>query len=133
MIDEVSLTAMEISDDVYLASAPSFMALHNAKKLLELFTLLEWRESKISVILNSWKRQRNYREPDVVKLLGREIYKVSFDPSHVDQSIDEGNPLGAIAPKSVASEGLKTIVSRLLGENGVRRKGFWSRIKELLP
>ena len=130
---EVTLTAIESSDDIFLVTVPSFTALYNAKKLLNLLDLLDQRESKISVILNSLKKQHSLSESEVAKFLGREIsYKIGFDHAHVDHSIDEGHPLGEIAPKVAVTMGLKNIANRLMGEDNSRTHSRWSRIKDLI-
>lgn len=130
---EVALTALESSDDIFLVTVPSLTALYNAKKLLSLLALLDQDASKISVILNSLKKQQSLSESEVAKFLGREIsYKIGFDPGHVDHSIDAGQPLGAIAPRVAVTMGLKDIADRLMGEDNSRTTSRWGRIKDLM-
>ncbi len=132
-LGEVALTALEASDDIFLTTVPTLPALSNAKKLLDLLNLLGDRKLKVSVILNSLQKQRSLMDSEVQKFLGQEItYKIGFDPTHVDNSIDEGKPLGAIAPKVAISLGLQDIADKLIGNCSPRLTSRWSRLKDLV-
>lgn len=132
-MDEVTLKALELSDDIFLVTNPSIPALSNAKKLLELLNLLDLGGAKASVLLNSWQKRGDLSESEVVSFLGREISsKITFDPSQVGRSINEGRPLGEMAPRHRVCLDLKTITTRLLGDEHSRRSGGRSWIKRLL-
>lgn len=132
-IDEVTLTTIESSDDVFLVTDPSITALCNAKKQLELLNLLNLRKSKVSVILNSWKNQSFLGEAEVVKFLKQELgYKIGFDPIRVNRSIGEGHPLGVTAPRFAASLGLTAVADRLMGASDSRKRSRWGWIKNIV-
>ena len=132
-LGEVTLTALESSDDIFLTTVPSLPALYNAKKLLDLLDLLGKGQAKVAVILNSLQKQRGLTDSEVQKFLGREInYQIGFDPTHVDDSIDEGRPLAAIAPKVAIASGLKNIADKLIGNDNLRMPGRWSRLKDMI-
>ena len=132
-LGEVALTALESSDEVFLTTVPSLPALYNAKKLLNLLDLLGKGPGKVAVILNSLQKHRGLMDSEVEKFLGQEInYHIGFDPTHVDDSIDAGRPLGAIASKVAISSGLKNIADQLIGNDSVRLPGRWSRLKDMI-
>ncbi len=132
-VGEVTLTALESSDDIFLTTVPCLPALYNAKKLLDLLDLPGMGQAKVAVILNSLQKQRGLMDSEVQKFLGREInYRIGFDPTHVDDSIDEGRPLAAIAPKVAISSGLKNIADKLIGNDNLRMPGRWSRLKDMM-
>ena len=132
-VGEVALTALESSDDIFLTTVPSLPALYNAKKLLDLLDLIGKGQTKVAVILNSLQKQRGLIDSEVQKFLGREInYRIGFDPTHVDDSIDEGRPLAAIAPKVAISSGLQNIADQLIGNDNVRMPGRWSRLRDMI-
>jgi Flp pilus assembly CpaE family ATPase len=132
-LGEVTLTALESSDHIFLTTAPSLPALYNAKKLLELLDLLGQGQSKVSVILNSLQKQSSLMDSEVQEFLGQEIkYKISCDPTYVDNSIEEGKPLGAIAPKVAISLGLKNIADMLTGDDSLSTTSRWSRVKGII-
>jgi Flp pilus assembly CpaE family ATPase len=132
-VGEVTLTALESSDDIFLVTAPSLTALYNAKRLLNLLNLLDLPDSRISVILNYLRKHQSLSESEVANFLGQEIsYKIGFDPVNVDHSIDEGQPLAAMASRVAASMGLNTIANSLVGEDKLRANSRWGRIGDLL-
>ena len=132
-LGEVTLTALEASDHIFLTTVPSLPALYNAKKLLKLLDLLGHGQSKVSVILNSVQRQRSLMDAEVEEFLGQEIaYKISFDATSVDRSIEEGQPLGALAPKAAISLGLKNIADKFAGTDNLPASGRWSRLKDMI-
>jgi pilus assembly protein CpaE len=120
-MDEVTLKGLEMSDDILLVTNPSIPALSNAKKLLELLHLLDLGGARSEVILNSWQKQGDLGEAEVEGFLGREVNsKITFDPLQVGRSINEGRPLGEMAPRHPVCQDLKTIASRLLGDDSSR-------------
>jgi pilus assembly protein CpaE len=124
-MDEVTLKALELSDDVLLVTSPSIPALSNAKKLLELLNLLDLGGVKSEVILNSWQKRGDLGETEVVGFLGREIgSKITFDPMQVGRSINEGRPLGEMAPRHPVCQDLRTIVTKLLGDDSSQGNGY---------
>ncbi len=123
-MDEVTLKALELSDDILLVTTPSIPALSNAKKLLELIHLLELGAARCEVLLNSWQKRGDMGESEVVGFLGRDIAgKITFDPMQVARSINEGRPLGEMAPRHPVCQDLRAIVARLLGEDRTRGNG----------
>jgi MinD-like ATPase involved in chromosome partitioning or flagellar assembly len=72
-------------------------------------------------------------DSEVKEFLGQEInYKIGFDPTHVDNSIDEGKPLAAITPRVAISLGLKNIADQLIGNDNLPITGRWSRLKDII-
>jgi pilus assembly protein CpaE len=124
-MDEVTLKGLELSDDILLVTNPSIPALSNAKKLLELLHLLDLGGVRSEVILNAWQKRGDLGESEVVGFLGREVNsKITFDPVQVGRSINEGRPLGEMAPRHPVCQELKAIASRLLGDDSSRANGI---------
>ena len=123
-MDEVTLKALELSDDIMLVTSPSIPALSNAKKLLELLNLLDLGGVKSEIILNSWQKRGDLGESEVVGFLGREITsKITFDSMQVGRAINEGRPLGEMAPRHPVSQELKAVATRLLGHDSSQGNG----------
>jgi pilus assembly protein CpaE len=126
-MDEVTLKALELSDDILLVTNPTIPALSNAKKLLELLQLLDLGGVRSEVILNSWQKRGDLGETEVVSFLGREVTnKITFDPQQVGRCINEGRPVGEMAPRHTVCQELKAIAGRLLGDEA---KGSGSGLK----
>jgi MinD-like ATPase involved in chromosome partitioning or flagellar assembly len=135
-LGEVTLTALESSDDIFLTTVPSMPALYNAKKLLNLLDLIGQGQVKVSVILNSFQKHQSLTDAEIQKFLGHEVdQRIGFDPTNVDESIDVGKLLAATAPKVAASLGLNTIVDKLTGNDGndnLPMTGRWGRWKDMI-
>ncbi len=132
-MDEVTLKALELSDDILLVTNPSIPALSNAKKLLELLHLLDLGGVRSEVILNSWQKRGDLGEAEVVGFLGREITsKITFDPQQVGRCINEGRPMGEIAPRHTVCQELRTIAGRLLGDEAKNAGSGLKWIKRLV-
>lgn len=123
-MDEVTLRALELSDDILLVTNPSIPALSNAKKLLELLQMLDMGGVRPEVLLNSWQKRGDLGESEVVGFLGREISsKITFDPTQVVRSINEGRPLWEIAPRHPLCQELRAIATKLCGDDAARGNG----------
>jgi Flp pilus assembly CpaE family ATPase len=132
-LGEVTLTALESSDDLFLTTGPSMPALYNAKKLLNLLDLLGQGQANVSVILNSFQKQRTLTDAEMQKFLEHEIdYRIGFDPTNVDDSIDEGKPLAAIAPKAAVAMGLNNLADKLKGKGSQPMTGRWGRLRDMI-
>jgi pilus assembly protein CpaE len=132
-MDEVTLKALELSDDILLVTNPSIPALSNAKKLLELLQLLDLGGVRSEVILNSWQKRGDLGEAEVVSFLGREVTsKITFDPQQVGRCINEGRPMGELAPRHTVCQELKAIAGRLLGDEGKSAGSGLKWIKRLV-
>lgn len=123
-MDEVTLKALELSDDILLVTNPSIPALSNAKKLLDLLNLLDMGDAKSELVLNAWQKRGDLGESEVVGFLGRDISnKIAFDPMQVGRSINEGRPLGEIAPRHQVCQDLRAIITKLLGNEAAPGSG----------
>jgi pilus assembly protein CpaE len=123
-MDEVTLRALELSDDILLVTNPSIPALSNAKKLLELLSLLDLGGVRSEVLLNSWQKRGDLGESEVVGFLGQEISnKITFDPIQVGRSINEGRPLGEMAPRLPVCQDMRAIATKLMGDDSSRGNG----------
>ena len=123
-MDEVTLKALELSDNILLVTNPSIPALSNAKKLLELLNLLGIGDAKSELVLNAWQKRGDLSESEVVGFLGRDISnKIAFDPMQVSRSINEGRPLGEMAPRHQVCQGLRAIIAKLLGNEPAQGSG----------
>ena len=98
--DEITLKALELSDILMLVTAQSVPAISNAKKMLEILTLLELRDLEVEVWVNCWDRQNELTVADVEDFLGKEIAgTITCDYKQVSFSINEGKPLVQSSPR----------------------------------
>ncbi len=119
-LDEVSMKALELADQVILVTNQSVPALSNAKKLLEILDLLGFGDLNLEVWLNSWEKRGDLSLEDVSKFLGREIKGiVPFDATEVGISINEGVPLIKNSPNLSLCQELRGLASHFSEEPGL--------------
>jgi pilus assembly protein CpaE len=114
--DEVTLKAVELSDELVLVATPSIPALSNARKLLELLRLLGLEKLPTKLWLNAWQKDQDLKLEELAEFVGRDISGiVRFDYQQVVRSINEGRPLAETAPRHPVCQDLKTLVAGLQG------------------
>ena len=119
-LDEVSMKALELADQVILVTNQSVPTLSNAKKLLEILDLLGFGDLNLEVWLNSWEKRGDLSLEDVSKFLGREIKgTVPFDATEVGISINEGVPLIKNSPNLSLCQELRGLASHFSEEPGL--------------
>lgn len=98
-LDEISIKALELADQVVLVADQSVPALSNTRKLLEIFELLGLGDLALEIWLNSWEKNGDLSLEDVAKFLGREVKgTLPFLANEVKVSINEGIPLVKSSP-----------------------------------
>ena len=131
---EVTLKAVELSDELVLVAPPSIAALSNARKLLELLQLLGLERLTTRLWLNAWQKTEDLSLEEVATFLGRQVSgTVRYDHRQVARSINEGRPLAETAPRHAVCQDLKTLVATLKGEEpAANNNGLgWSWLKRL--
>jgi pilus assembly protein CpaE len=98
-LDEISIKALELADQVILVADQSVPALSNTRKILEIFELLGLGDIELEIWMNSWDKHGDLSLDDVAKFLGRVVKgTVPLLASEVKTSINEGVPLAKSAP-----------------------------------
>jgi len=109
-LDEVSIKALELADQVVLVANQSVPALSNTRKLLEIIELLGLGDLNLEIWLNSWEKNGDLSLGDVAKFLGREIKgTVPSLPAEVGVSINEGIPLVRSSPHLAICQELRDL------------------------
>jgi pilus assembly protein CpaE len=131
-LDDVTLKALEVADDLVLVTTPSLPALSNARKLLEVLKLLKLG-GRTEVWLNALQRESDLSLPDITKFLAYEVSgTVPWDIQAVGRSIDAGRPLAETAHRHPISLDLKALAARLAGESQEDTNGSrWGWLKRL--
>jgi pilus assembly protein CpaE len=126
--DEVTLKAVELSDQLILVATPTIPALSNAKKLLELLRLLGLERLSTDLWLNAWQKDEDLTLEQVSKFLEKAVSgTVRYDYRQVARSINEGRPLAETDPRHPVCQDLKALVAKIKGEeapangNGLER------------
>ncbi|MGQ9687874.1 MAG: AAA family ATPase [Desulfobaccales bacterium] len=133
-LDEISIKALELADQVVLVTTQSLPALSNTKKLLEILELIGLSNLNLEIWLNCWDRKGDLTLEDVAKFLGREVKgTVAFDPTEVGISINEGVPLVKTSPNLGLCQDLKNLAGRLSGDTGAHQphRSRWNLLRFL--
>jgi len=110
-IDEITLKALDLSEILVLVTAQSIPALSNAKKTLELLSLLGLKGLEVKIWVNFWDRQHELTQADVEGFLGQSIAgAISCDYQQVGFSINAGKPLVEGTPRHPICGDLKLLV-----------------------
>ena len=119
-VDEFSLRALELADELELVTNATIPALSNTRKILEFLKLLDLHDLKTGIWINSWEKQGDLSLVEVENFLGAKISgTLLFARKEVEQSINEGKPLLEIAPRHPLCEDLRKMAANIRGsENG---------------
>ena len=132
-MEEITLKALELSDNLVLVTVPSVPALANTRKWLELLRLLEL-EPPLELWLNAWNKETDLSPQEVSNYLGAEVQGVMpFDAEAVNRSINEGRPLTETDPRHPLSQSLHLRAEGLAG-NEVKEEAEasgWGWLKRL--
>jgi pilus assembly protein CpaE len=109
-LDEISIKALELADQVILVADQSVPALSNTRKLLEIFELLGLGDIELEIWMNSWDKHGDLNLEDVAKFLGRLVKgTVPSFASEVKTSINEGIPLAKSLPNLCICQELRNL------------------------
>jgi len=127
---DITLKAMELSEEIILVTTPSVPALTNARRLLELLKILDLEGASWKFLLNSWNKKSNMTLEEVEKFLDRKItWVVGNDLQMVNRSIDEGRPLAEMGPQLPISQELSRVAGAFLDPAAANQKvSGWQRL-----
>jgi pilus assembly protein CpaE len=138
-LDEITVKALELSESLLVVTAQSIPALSNAKKMLDILSLLELRNLEVEVWVNCWDRQHELTKADVENFLGRTIGgTITGDHKQASFSVNEGKLLVETSPRHPISEDLRLLAGKISREDMPEKSNgsgwkwlhrFWSRKK----
>jgi pilus assembly protein CpaE len=118
-VDEFSIRALELSEELVLIANATIPALSNARKILELLKLLNLQDLKTRLWLNCWENQGDLSLEEVVNFLGVKVNgTLPFARKEVEQSINEGKPLLELIPRHPLAVCLKGLAESIRGTEG---------------
>lgn len=123
--DELSLAALDTSDQVLLVLTQDIPAIKNARRCLDIFRRLDYSEKNIHVVLNRYQKGLKLDIPMVVETLGRPVAAhVANDFATIINGINRGVLLFESDPRSRVAEDMEELVTLTLGPAEQReRKG----------
>jgi len=117
-LDEITMKALEFSESLVLVTAQSVPAISNAKKMLDILTILRLSELEVEVWVNCWDRQHELTAADVENFLGKPIAgTISCDYQQASFSVNEGKLLVETSPRHPIAVDLKLMAGKLSRED----------------
>lgn len=99
--DSKSMTALENSDLILLATIVNLPALRNCQRCLELFEKMGFDNEKVQVLINRYMENDEINACDVEELLGRKIYwKIPNNYFTMMAAINKGLPVASVNSES---------------------------------
>jgi pilus assembly protein CpaE len=113
-LDEITMKALEFSESLVLVTSQSIPAISNAKKMLDILSILQLRELGVEVWVNYWDRQHELTAADVENFLGRAITgTISCDYKQASFSVNEGKLLVETSPRHPIAVDLKLMAGKI--------------------
>lgn len=112
--DDISLTGLEMADEIWLILTMDIPAIKNTKLSLEILQNLNY-SSKVKVFLNKYDKKFGINLKDIENSLNLEINDtISNDEQQFVKALNRGTPFVSVFPRSTASEEIKKIVEKLM-------------------
>lgn len=119
-LDEATLTACSVSDQIFLICTPDVPAVKNAWRRLQLMDRLGIGRDAIRLIVNKWDRTSELSQKDIETNLGIPVAAtVIYEPDNCRKAINAGRLLRDIDKKSLARQDISDAVT-LITEHAQR-------------
>jgi pilus assembly protein CpaE len=119
--DEISLAAMDASQQLLLVLTQDVPAIRNGQRCLELFTRLGYDEQKVKLILNRYHKASKITLEVIADTLKAQVaHAISNDFVSVIDAINRGLLLKDAAPRGKLAEDIEGLVPLLAGERKQR-------------
>ena len=136
-LENNTVAALDLSDEIFLISKSSLPALRNTQRLLHVFHRLGYDQGKIRVLVNRYSKKDKINVPQFEKALGFEVFwTIPNDFKSLIASIQSGIPLTAINQTLPFSRALYEMSAQVVGKP-IRQPskspgvGALSRVKEI--
>jgi pilus assembly protein CpaE len=116
-LDERTLTALEMSDQVLLLSLMNLPSLKNTQKCLDLFARLGLRDERVRLVLNRYLPNEEISKESIPGIMNCPVFfSVPNDYPTVISSINRGKLLREIAPGKEVTLGFRQMADLLIGK-----------------
>jgi pilus assembly protein CpaE len=135
-LDAVSVRALDQADMIYPILQTTLPYIRDGKRLLGVFHSLDYRNDKISLIVNRHGKEGQIKMADLERAYGMRIqYNI---PNHYEAaaaSVNQGVPILKLAPASPLSKALAEMAHALAGAAGAEktRDGLLARLFRAKP
>jgi pilus assembly protein CpaE len=114
-LSPVTLQALDMADRIYPVLQLTLPFLRDGRRLREVFQSLDYPEDKIQWIVNRHQKDGEFSTDDLKKALGvRVIITLPNHHEAVASSVNQGVPVGQVAPSSSVTRALQDLARGLL-------------------
>lgn len=132
-IDDVSLTAWEISNLIYVVGKPEIGQILAMKKILEIMHQLKYPETKVKVLINMLGREGTVPADQIKNLLKRDFSTLPFSPDDAVLTSNGGQLYVKERPDCGLAKGIKSLAGGICGQKAeLPEGGIFSKLKAIL-
>lgn len=132
-IDDVSITAWELSNLIYLVALPEIGHLLAARRVIEIMNTFKFPESKFKLLINKCGREGTVGADEAKTFLKKEIFTLPYTPDDAVLTSNGGKLLLTERSSSALTAGLMNLNRVIVGEEIVAEEGgIFSRLKSIL-
>ncbi|MGM0598501.1 MAG: FHA domain-containing protein [Candidatus Rifleibacteriota bacterium] len=132
-IDDISITAWEISNLIYLTATPEIGHLLALKKIVQIMNKFKFPESKVKILINKLGREGCISEEEVKKFFTREVITLPYVPEDAIVTSNGGKLVVKERPGSSLTQGIKNLQKSITGEEVIAEEGgIFAKLKSAL-
>lgn len=132
-IDDISITAWELSNLIYLVALPEIGHLLAAERVIEIMNTFKYPESKFKLLINKVGREGVVSADEVKAFLKKEIITLPYAPDEAVLTSNGGKLLLDERPSSALTQGLLNLNRMVVGEEVIIEDGgIFSKLKSML-
>jgi pilus assembly protein CpaE len=127
-LDDLSLQALDLSDEVYPILQMTLPYLRDGKRLMGVFRSLEYGPDKIRPIVNRFEKVPDLSMADLERALGTRAFAVI--PNHYRSaagSVNRGLPIEKFAPGTPIARALRELADTVNKRDATTKGGSWLR------
>ena len=119
VFNETTVEALDQSDGILLVAMLNIPSVRNAKRIRAAFDRLGYPAGKIRLLINRFEKKADISVDEASALVGLPVFHtVPNDYPSVIRSINVGEPVAVVSPKSGVTRALETLAEKLKAEPG---------------
>lgn len=116
-VDKLNMTILEESDKILLTTIVNLPLIRNCQRCLDLFENLQFKDSKIKVLVNRYLENDEITVEDVEKTLNKKVYwKIPNNYFTIMSSINKALPVSEINEVSNVTDSFSGLASKITQE-----------------
>jgi pilus assembly protein CpaE len=138
-LDDMTLTLMDVADEIWLVTAPNLAGIKNASRFFDLAQAMDYELDKVKLVVNGVAAGQGIAVNDIGRALKRPVmHSIPRDVAAVELAINQGQPIlqtgGKSRPIAQALQHLVTaLAAQEVSSNGqtkgqTGKRSFWRRL-----